>query len=143
MLRGFILAVHVLLAFMIVVLVLLQRGKGAEAGALGEVGDSGDLHFFGGLAKVHGDGADRLDIAGIDFISQIAVDYVFGPHRRGQRNVGRVAASDRTTPKVSQYCESTWLHSRMFVLALPHVRRRRTKEPERYDASRASAAARR
>jgi protein translocase SecG subunit len=33
MLRGFILAVHVLLALMIIGLVLLQRGKGAEAGA--------------------------------------------------------------------------------------------------------------
>src|SRR5260370_5716404 len=33
MLRGFILGVHVLLALMIIGLVLLQRGKGAEAGA--------------------------------------------------------------------------------------------------------------
>ncbi|GAC1303285.1 MAG: preprotein translocase subunit SecG [Steroidobacteraceae bacterium] len=33
MLRGFLLAVHVLLALMIIGLVLLQRGKGAEAGA--------------------------------------------------------------------------------------------------------------
>ena len=31
MLRGFILGVHVLLALMIIGLVLLQRGKGAEA----------------------------------------------------------------------------------------------------------------
>ena len=33
MLRGFILSVHILLALMIVGLVLMQRGKGAEAGA--------------------------------------------------------------------------------------------------------------
>ena len=33
MLRGFILTVHILLALMIVFLVLMQRGKGAEAGA--------------------------------------------------------------------------------------------------------------
>src|SRR5260370_35991713 len=33
MLRGFILGFHVLLALMIIGLVLLQRGKGAEAGA--------------------------------------------------------------------------------------------------------------
>jgi preprotein translocase subunit SecG len=43
MLRSFILAVHVLLAFMIVGLVLLQRGKGAEAGAGFGSGASGTV----------------------------------------------------------------------------------------------------
>jgi preprotein translocase subunit SecG len=43
MLHGFILAVHVLLAFMIVILVLLQRGKGAEAGAGFGSGASGTV----------------------------------------------------------------------------------------------------
>ncbi len=43
MLRGFILAVHVLLALLIIVLVLLQRGKGAEAGAGFGSGASGTV----------------------------------------------------------------------------------------------------
>src|SRR5271168_3441903 len=43
MLRGVILGVHVLLAFMIVALVLLQRGKGAEAGAGFGSGASGTV----------------------------------------------------------------------------------------------------
>jgi preprotein translocase subunit SecG len=43
MLHSFILAVHVLLAFMIVILVLLQRGKGAEAGAGFGSGASGTV----------------------------------------------------------------------------------------------------
>jgi preprotein translocase subunit SecG len=43
MLRGVILGVHVLLAFMIVSLVLLQRGKGAEAGAGFGSGASGTV----------------------------------------------------------------------------------------------------
>ncbi len=43
MLRGFILVVHVLLALMIVGLVLLQRGKGAEAGAGFGAGASGTV----------------------------------------------------------------------------------------------------
>src|SRR5216683_4369181 len=43
MLRGFILAVHVLLALMIIALVLLQRGKGAEAGAGFGSGASGTV----------------------------------------------------------------------------------------------------
>jgi len=43
MLHSFILAIHVLLAFMIVILVLLQRGKGAEAGAGFGSGASGTV----------------------------------------------------------------------------------------------------
>ena len=43
MLRGFLLAVHVLLAALIVTLVLLQRGKGAEAGAGFGSGASGTV----------------------------------------------------------------------------------------------------
>jgi preprotein translocase subunit SecG len=43
MLRGFILAVHILLALMIIALVLLQRGKGAEAGAGFGSGASGTV----------------------------------------------------------------------------------------------------
>ncbi len=43
MFRGFILGVHVLLALMIIGLVLLQRGKGAEAGAGFGAGASGTV----------------------------------------------------------------------------------------------------
>jgi preprotein translocase subunit SecG len=43
MLRGLILSVHVLLALMIIGLVLLQRGKGAEAGAGFGSGASGTV----------------------------------------------------------------------------------------------------
>jgi preprotein translocase subunit SecG len=43
MLRGFLLAIHVLLAALIVTLVLLQRGKGAEAGAGFGSGASGTV----------------------------------------------------------------------------------------------------
>ena len=43
MLRGVILGVHVLLALMIIALVLLQRGKGAEAGAGFGSGASGTV----------------------------------------------------------------------------------------------------
>jgi preprotein translocase subunit SecG len=43
MLRGFILSFHILLALMIIGLVLLQRGKGAEAGAGFGSGASGTV----------------------------------------------------------------------------------------------------
>jgi preprotein translocase subunit SecG len=43
MLRGFLLSVHILLALMIIGLVLMQRGKGAEAGAGFGSGASGTV----------------------------------------------------------------------------------------------------
>src|ERR1700758_4019506 len=52
MLRGLILGVHVLLALMIVGLVLLQRGKGAEAGAGFGSGASGTVFGARGTATL-------------------------------------------------------------------------------------------
>ncbi len=52
MLRGFILTVHILLALMIVFLVLMQRGKGAEAGAGFGSGASGTVFGARGTATL-------------------------------------------------------------------------------------------
>jgi preprotein translocase subunit SecG len=52
MLRSFILTVHVLLALMIIGLVLLQRGKGAEAGAGFGSGASGTVFGARGTATL-------------------------------------------------------------------------------------------
>jgi preprotein translocase subunit SecG len=52
MLRGFILAVHIVLALMIIGLVLLQRGKGAEAGAGFGSGASGTVFGARGTATL-------------------------------------------------------------------------------------------
>jgi preprotein translocase subunit SecG len=52
MLRGFILSVHILLALMIIGLVLMQRGKGAEAGAGFGAGASGTVFGARGTATL-------------------------------------------------------------------------------------------
>src|SRR6202021_33341 len=52
MLRGFILGVHILLAAMIIFLVLMQRGKGAEAGAGFGSGASGTVFGARGTATL-------------------------------------------------------------------------------------------
>jgi len=52
MLRGLILGVHVLLALMIIGLVLLQRGKGAEAGAGFGSGASGTVFCARGTSTL-------------------------------------------------------------------------------------------
>jgi preprotein translocase subunit SecG len=74
MLRGFILAVHVLLAFMIVVLVLLQRGKGAEAGAGFGSGASGTVFGARGTSTLF----SRLTavFAALFFVTSLTLAYV-------------------------------------------------------------------
>ena len=52
MLRGFILSVHILLALLIIGLVLMQRGKGAEAGAGFGSGASGTVFGARGTATL-------------------------------------------------------------------------------------------
>jgi len=74
MLRGFILAVHVLLAFMIVLLVLLQRGKGAEAGAGFGAGASGTVFGARGASTLF----SRLTavFAALFFVTSLTLAYV-------------------------------------------------------------------
>jgi preprotein translocase subunit SecG len=74
MLRGFILAVHVLLAFMIVLLVLLQRGKGAEAGAGFGSGASGTVFGARGTSTLF----SRLTavFAALFFATSLTLAYV-------------------------------------------------------------------
>jgi preprotein translocase subunit SecG len=74
MLRGFILGVHVLLAFMIVGLVLLQRGKGAEAGAGFGSGASGTVFGARGTSTLF----SRLTavFAALFFATSLTLAYV-------------------------------------------------------------------
>src|SRR6202789_490118 len=77
MLRGFILAVHVLLALMIIGLVLLQSGKGAEAGAGFGSGASGTVFGARGTSTV----VSKLTaiFAGLFFVTSLSLAYL-GTH---------------------------------------------------------------
>ncbi|HUX72341.1 MAG TPA: preprotein translocase subunit SecG [Steroidobacteraceae bacterium] len=81
MLHGFILAVHVLLAVMIVGLVLLQRGKGAEAGAGFGAGASGTVFGARGTSTLF----SKLTavFAALFFITSLTLAY-FGPKATNQ-----------------------------------------------------------
>jgi preprotein translocase subunit SecG len=74
MLRGVVLGVHVLLAFMIVGLVLLQRGKGAEAGAGFGSGASGTVFGARGTSTLF----SRLTavFAALFFVTSLTLAYV-------------------------------------------------------------------
>jgi preprotein translocase subunit SecG len=74
MLRGLILAVHVLLALMIIGLVLLQRGKGAEAGAGFGSGASGTVFGARGTSTLF----SRLTavFAALFFVTSLTLAYL-------------------------------------------------------------------
>jgi preprotein translocase subunit SecG len=77
MLRGIILAVHILLALMIIGLVLLQRGKGAEAGAGFGSGASGTVFGARGTSTLF----SRLTavFAALFFVTSLTLAYL-GTH---------------------------------------------------------------
>src|SRR5277367_6545494 len=81
MLRGFILGVHVLLALMIIALVLLQRGKGAEAGAGFGSGASGTVFGARGTSTLF----SKLTavFAGLFFVTSLTLAYL-GSHAPAQ-----------------------------------------------------------
>jgi preprotein translocase subunit SecG len=74
MLRGFILGFHVLLALMIIALVLLQRGKGAEAGAGFGSGASGTVFGARGTSTLF----SKLTavFAGLFFLTSLSLAYL-------------------------------------------------------------------
>jgi preprotein translocase subunit SecG len=98
MLRGFILAVHVLLALMIIGLVLLQRGKGAEAGAGFGSGASGTVFGARGTSTLF----SKLTavFAALFFVTSLSLAYL------GTRSTGEptsvlersVLSAPATTP---------------------------------------------
>jgi preprotein translocase subunit SecG len=81
MLRGLILGVHVLLALMIIGLVLLQRGKGAEAGAGFGSGASGTVFGARGTSTLF----SKLTavFAGLFFVTSLTLAYL-GSHATPQ-----------------------------------------------------------
>ena len=83
MLRGFILGVHIVLALMIIALVLLQRGKGAEAGAGFGSGASGTVFGARGTSTLF----SKLTavFAAFFFVTSLTLAYL------GTRSVGEPA----------------------------------------------------
>src|SRR5882724_12502026 len=77
MLRGFILGFHVLLALMFIGLVLLQRGKGAEAGAGFGSGASGTVFGARGTSTLF----SKLTavFAALFFVTSLSLAYI-GSH---------------------------------------------------------------
>src|SRR6202035_772007 len=97
MLRGVILGVHVLLALMIIGLVLLQRGKGAEAGAGFGSGASGTVFGARGTSTLF----SKLTavFAALFFVTSLSLAYL-GTHTTAEPTsvLERAARADAAAP---------------------------------------------
>jgi preprotein translocase subunit SecG len=98
MLRGVILGVHVLLALMIIGLVLLQRGKGAEAGAGFGSGASGTVFGARGTSTLF----SKLTavFAAMFFLTSLTLAYL-GTHSTSEPSsiLERAAAAQAAKPQ--------------------------------------------
>lgn len=96
MLRSLILGVHVLLAAMIIVLVLLQRGKGAEAGAGFGSGASGTVFGARGTSTLF----SKLTavFAALFFVTSLTLAYMGARPASGPTSVLERAAAAATQP---------------------------------------------
>jgi preprotein translocase subunit SecG len=96
MLRGIILGVHVLLALMIIGLVLLQRGKGAEAGAGFGSGASGTVFGARGTSTLF----SKLTavFAAMFFATSLTLAYLGARPSAEPTSVLERAAQATTTP---------------------------------------------
>jgi len=96
MLRGIILGVHVLLALMIIGLVLLQRGKGAEAGAGFGSGASGTVFGARGTSTLF----SKLTavFAAMFFATSLTLAYLGARPTAEPTSVLERAAQTATTP---------------------------------------------
>src|ERR1700728_2852403 len=96
MLRGLILGVHVLLALMIIALVLLQRGKGAEAGAGFGSGASGTVFGARGTSTLF----SKLTavFAAMFFVTSLTLAYLGARPTAEPTSVLERAAQAATTP---------------------------------------------
>lgn len=82
---GIILAIHIVIAFVLIVLVLLQHGKGADAGANFGGGSSQSVFGSGGSATF----MSRMTavLATLFFITSLSLAYVASKEVKGYQSV--------------------------------------------------------
>ena len=81
MLLNIILTIHVLLSIAIVVLVLLQHGKGADMGAAFGTGSAGSL--FGSSGAANFLSRSTAVCAGLFFVTSLGLTYFYAPKSGG------------------------------------------------------------
>ncbi len=91
-----ILTVHIIIAFLLIILVLLQHGKGADAGAnFGGGGSSQSVFGSGGTATF----LSRLTavVATLFFVTSLTLAYLASQQAKGYQSVAKEAIESKVT----------------------------------------------
>lgn len=90
-----VLTIHLIIAFLLIVLVLIQHGKGADAGAnFGGGGSSSSQSVFGSGGS--GSFLSRMTaiVATIFFVTSLTLAYIGSQKSKGYQSVAKEAASE-------------------------------------------------
>lgn len=88
-----VLTIHLIIAFLLIVLVLIQHGKGADAGANFGGGGSSSQSVFGSSGS--GTFLSRMTavVATIFFVTSLTLAYIGSQKAKGYQSVAKEAAS--------------------------------------------------
>lgn len=89
-----VLTIHLIIAFLLIVLVLIQHGKGADAGANFGGGGSSSQSVFGSGGS--GSFLSRMTaiVATIFFVTSLTLAYIGSQKSKGYQSVAKEAASE-------------------------------------------------
>lgn len=92
-----ILAIHIVIAFVLIVLVLLQQGKGADAGA-NFGGGSSSQSVFGSRGSANFLSRTTAVLATLFFITSLSLAYIASKEVKGYKSV----VSEQTAPALKE-----------------------------------------
>lgn len=95
-----ILAIHIVIAFVLIVLVLLQQGKGADAGA--NFGGGSSQSVFGSRGSANFLSRTTAVLATLFFITSLSLAYVASKEVKGYKSV----VSEQTAPAAKEETDS-------------------------------------
>lgn len=95
-----ILAIHIVIAFVLIVLVLLQQGKGADAGA--NFGGGSSQSVFGSRGSANFLSRTTAVLATLFFITSLSLAYVASKEVKGYKSV----VSEESVPQPKEETDS-------------------------------------
>ena len=92
-----ILTIHILIAFVLIIMVLLQQGKGADAGANFGGGSSSSTSVFGSGGSATFLSRTTAFLATLFFITSLTLAYLGGQQAKGYQSVTQQLEAQKQT----------------------------------------------
>ena len=103
--QTFLLVIHLLLALVLIVLALLQHGKGADAGAAFGAGASNTM--FGARGSANFLSRSTAAVAALFFLSSLGLGYLFARPGKVESVMDRAPAASTVAPEVTDLPPAT------------------------------------